>query len=50
MDQEMDSAVKRQKSQPRTGRGSLIHYFTKLWAITLGVARFSHSKAWLTFA
>jgi hypothetical protein len=38
MDQEMDSAVERQKSQPRTAWGSLIHYFTKIWAITLGVS------------
>ncbi len=33
MDQEMDSAVERQKSQPRTSHVSLIHYFTMLWEV-----------------
>ena len=33
MDQEMDSAVERQKSQPRTSHLSLIHYFTMLWKV-----------------
>jgi hypothetical protein len=29
----MDSAVERQKSQPRTSHLSLIHYFTMLWKV-----------------
>jgi hypothetical protein len=31
----MDSAAERQKSQPRTRQGSLIHCFTKLWNVGL---------------
>jgi len=33
MDQEMDSAVERQKSRPRTSQISFTHYFTKLWKV-----------------
>jgi|SRR5580692_3633953 hypothetical protein len=35
MDQEMDSAVERQKSRPKTRQGSLIHWLTKPWNVGL---------------